>query len=255
MSKAPHIPLSSVLAQVEAVVGYLRVSASAAADSGHDDWLSCATLVDTPGRLAEVVRSTMAGRGTQQESVAASLFVQSYAFRIGALVLAPYALGLPTPGCAPADTYVRLTRHRPGAVAVTDPEVHDHSVDQLVGVLLGRHLAPLITATTSAVTIGRRLLWGNVAASCAAVFRAIEGAEGVDRVAVRDRADAFFVASASWLQGLGWFETVLAEPGERRRWQRTNCCLYYQCTGAAKCDDCSLDRLSGLSSVNVEVSA
>ncbi len=242
--------LADVLTQVEATVGYLRCSTTTVpgTTAGLEpvEWLSCAELIAEPRRLADVIRSTMPGRGTHQESVAVSLFVQSYAFRIGALVLAPYALGLPVPSCSPAHTFVRLTRHRPGGVAVTDPAVNDRSVDQLVGALLGQHLAPLIASTSSVVTIGRRLLWGNVAASCATVFRAIEGADGVDAVAVRRRAEAFLAAADSWLKGLGWFEVLPPGPApgaDQWRWQRTNCCLYYQCSGASKCDDCSLDRI------------
>lgn len=238
----PALSLAEVLASVETAVGYLRVATTVSGEDA-DDWLSCSGLIADARRLADVIRSTMAGRGTQQESVAASLFVQSYAFRVGALVLAPYALGLAVPSCSPADTFIRLTRHRPGAVAVTDPDVSEQSVEHVVGALLGQHLAPLIGTTTSIITIGRRLLWGNVAASCATVFRAIDGSAGADRAEIQRRSDLFFAAADSWLKGLGGFETVRAEPVDHWRWQRTNCCLYYQCAGASKCDDCSLDRV------------
>ncbi|MCU1392337.1 MAG: ferric iron reductase [Ilumatobacteraceae bacterium] len=237
--------LQHVLQTVERHVGYLRVATSvdddtaASPDTGVP-WHACATLIDNPKRLADLIRSTKAGRGTQQDSVAASLFVQAYAFRIGALVLAPFALGLPTPSCDPVDTFVRLGRHRPAGVAVTNDAVERRSVEQVVSELLGRHFAPLIAAATSEITIGRRLLWGNVAASCATVFRAIDGAVGTaERVAVREWADGFFLAAASWLDGLGEFEQTDLEEW---RWQRTNCCLYYQCEGGRKCDDCSLLR-------------
>jgi ferric iron reductase protein FhuF len=240
---APTSDLAAVLAAVQAAVSYLGVSTDI---SGDESWMSCSALIADPGCLADLIRSTKEGRGTEDDAVAASLFVQSYAFRVGALVLAPYALGLSTPSCFPDATLIRIGRHRPASVALTDPWVAHRTAEQIAGELLGGHMAPLVSATAAQITVGQRLLWGNVAASCATVFRAIDGSPtarsgAVGRAGIQARAGEFFAAAAAWLDGLGSFEPHIDLAGEWR-WQRTNCCLYYQCAGGSKCDDCSLTR-------------
>ena len=83
-----------------------------------------------------------------------------------------------------------------------------------------------------------------MAASCAAAFRAVEGAardrgDGAERAAVRRRAEAFF-AGAGWLEGTGRFERVEVDGRDGWFWTRTSCCLYYKVSSGATCDDCSL---------------
>jgi hypothetical protein len=105
----------------------------------------------------------------------------------------------------------------------------------------------LIDAVRARITVGERLLWGDVAASMAVIFRAVEGAVGArdERLAVRQRADAFFDRAGDRLRGLGAFELVgepdTPAPGaDGWFWGRTNCCLWYRTSNGRLCDDCSL---------------
>lgn len=229
--------LADVLSEVTSHVDYLRVSLDAPAADG---WLSCHALLADPAVLAESIRATASGRGAPKDMVAASLYVQAYAFRIATLVLGPFALGLPSPACTPEATAIRIARHRPAAVAVLHHDVTERDAKATAEALLAGHLERLIDVVADTFTVGRRLLWGNVAASCMTVFRALDGAPTADRLAVQRLATEFFAAATPWLDGLGRFDTVVARDRTGWYWTRNACCLWYQCSGGQTCDDCSL---------------
>jgi hypothetical protein len=139
-------------------------------------------------------------------------------------------------------TAFRIARDRPSAVAYLDPVP---AVDDVTDEVL-EHLSALISSVRARITVGERLLWGDVAASLAVIFRAVEGAVATrdERLAVRARADAFFDRADETLGGLGSFELVDG-PGHDGAvdgwfWARTNCCLWYRTSDGRLCDDCSL---------------
>jgi iron complex transport system ATP-binding protein len=232
--------IQSVLDAVQGRVGYLRVSTPSPDEAG---WWSCTAL--DADRLVRVVDEGVAARGDAERQVVASLFAQSYAFRVGAVSLAAYAIGLPWPSPASWDTAVRLGQGRASGLhferaVLGDPD----DARALVSALLDGHLRPFMASLREATTIGERLLRGNVAASCAAAFRAVEGAardrdDLEERAAVRRRAEAFFDL-AGWLDGAGRFEREELDGIDGWFWTRTSCCLYYKVSSGATCDDCSL---------------
>lgn len=236
--------IDHVVERVVQAVGYLKISLDAPESEG---WLCSATLIDDPPALIELIRSTASGRGAPHDAVAASLFVQGYAFRVAGLVLAPNALGLASPSCASHGVHIRIERNRPSAVAVTDHRLSQPSASELAQSLLGSHLESLISVVAEHLVVGRRMLWGNVAASIATVFRAIESSPSVDRDDVRRRAFDFFVSAEPWLDGLGGFEMVDGD----WHWTRTNCCLWYQCSGGSRCNDCSLHTVDELATIRL----
>ena len=249
MSTMETTPITypGVLATVTALVDYLRVTTdlSTVADPSQG-WIGCADLIASPQRLDELIRSTSAGRGTREEMVAASLFLHSYAFCIASAVVAPWALGLPAPSCAPANMSIKMSSDRPGQVAIADQTVADRTAWELVGELFVEHFGPLIEAVLATTTIGKRLLWGNVASACSTVFRALDGAPGADREAIQRRAADFATAAAPWIEGLGRSETVAEGGRVGWFWTRTVCCLWYRCAGGFTCDDCSLTSAEDL---------
>jgi ferric iron reductase protein FhuF len=239
-SVPPHairVPAAAVTAAVEDRVSYLRIGLSAPPEEG---WISAAALVADRSALLDQIRTTGAGRGVPDDQVAASLWFQAYAFRAALPVLAPAALGLPGLRSELSETWIRIARNRPAAVAVTSDETVDRSAAAAARDLVDGHLALVVDAVAGAVTVGRRLLWGNAAASCATVLRALESAPGADQDAVRRAAGAFFAAADPWLTGLGRFEVIQESGHEGWYWTRTNCCLWDRCDGASRCDDCSL---------------
>jgi hypothetical protein len=227
--------LADVVATVQATVSYLRT-----AGTGDEDLRRCDGFVADPSAVRRLIDQTAAGRGTGDPQVAASLFVQAYGFRIPSVALGAYALGLPTPSLAPADTAFGMARHRPATVAHLTAALQPDdaaAAARLAGAVV-THLGALIAAVRSTTTVGERLLWGNVTASCVTVFRAIEGAvPPPGRAGVRARAERFLRAEGAWA-GLG----ALA-PGSCA-FLRTNCCLWYRTTPTGDapryCDDCPL---------------
>lgn len=227
--------LDAILAEVVQHVSYLRASVTA----DGDDWIGCGVLISDPGVLDSVVRATRSGFATDDDAVAASLFAQAYAFRVAGVVLAAYALGLAIPDADPDVTAVRIDKPRPSAVAYLNPDVRRLDADALVAALLDRHLRRFVDAVHGAFRVGERLLWGNVASSCATAFRAVESS-GADSARVRDRAGEFFAAARGCFDGLGEFTTVRHAGRDGWFWDRTSCCLWFRTTSGQLCDNCSL---------------
>ena len=227
----------AIVAAVEEQVSYLRIALAGPPEEG---WIRSADLIADASLLVATIEGTREGRGAPDLQVAASLWFQAHAFRTALPVVAPYALGLPGLSADPGSTAIRIARHRPAAVAVTDPGLHVRTAEEAAHDLFARHLSPMVDAVAAAVTVGRRLLWGNAAASVATVLRALDGAPGADRPAIQGRAAALIEAAEPWIAGLGSFDLVSEGGREGWYWTRTNCCLYDRCEGASRCDDCSL---------------
>ena len=228
--------LEDVVTVVQQRVSYLRCSTTAPPEDG---WIRCADLIADPHRLRSEIDSTAAGRGTDDAQVAASLYAQSYAFRVPSIAVAAFALELPIPATDPAMTFVRLGRHRPAEVAILEPSCRTLETSAFADELLDGHLAPFVAAVRAATRVGERLLWGNVAASLATIFRALDVGPLGD-AGVRARAADFEAATSARLAGLGDYSTIVAPGAVGWYWTRTNCCLWYQTTGGFYCDDCSL---------------
>jgi iron complex transport system ATP-binding protein len=233
----PTEQLDDVVATIQTRVPYLRCTSEAPPDAG---WIGCAALIADPSLLRREVEATAAGRGTDDIAVAASLYAQAYAFRVSSIAVAAYALDLPGPTVAPDSTAVRIARHRPAELAVTDHRCARTRADDLATALFGTHLAPFVESVRATVTIGERLLWGNVAASIATVFRAVQSTGADGDPAVRARAVAFESAATPWTAGLGSWSAIELPSALGWYWNRTSCCLWYRTTGGSYCDDCSL---------------
>jgi len=228
--------LDEIAATVLERVSYLRCCFTAPPE---DSWIRSSDLIADPERLRAEIDSTAAGRGTDDAQVAASLYTQSYAFRVPSIAVAAFALELPTPSTNPAATAVRVRRHRPAEVAILDQTCHDVPTNDFVDALLDEHLAPFIAAVRATTKVGERLLWGNAAASLATIFRALDVAPFGDQT-VRARAAEFERAASRRLTGLGSYSTLDTPDAVGWYWTRTNCCLWYQTASGFMCDDCSL---------------
>lgn len=231
--------LDGVLDCVRDRVAYLCCATSAPADEG---WLACDSLIADPAALRAEIDATATGRKTTDPQVAASLFAQSYAFRVPSIAIAAWSLGLPVPSIAPQVTAIRMLRSRPAELALTDGSLMTAAVEASVIAerVFDGHLAPLIASVRAGTRIGERLLWGNAAASVATIFRAVHGDQLLGDTAVRARADEFFTAADPWLHGLGHWSTIRTTDSLGWYFDRTTCCLFYRTQGASYCDDCSL---------------
>jgi hypothetical protein len=223
--------LPDVLGEVASRVGYLRALTAVPDEEG---WVCCDAV--TPAVVDAALAGSKAGA---DRVVATSLFAQSYAFRVAAVSLAAYALGLPWPSPAAATTSVRLGNGRASMLALRGTDLGEPDDARGIAAALDAHLRPFSAAVHATTRLGARLVEGNIASSYAAAFRAVEGAakdrgDTAEREAVRGRAAAFTAAAA---HDAGAF----AVRGDEWVWVRTSCCLWYRTSGRT-CEDCSLTR-------------
>ena len=256
--------LTRTLDQVGALVSYLK------ADIGPVDctrpgpevravedglWLSCRDLVSDGSWLRRVIEGTGDAIGTDDPVVAASIFVQGYAYRMATLAVACLTVGGIVPGSEPGAMAVGLGRGRVSKVAyleptvfdlldghppsevLREPSVADRALTLILEQVVELHLRPLIALTREQVRIGERLLWGNVAASASTAFRTMEGCLGRW---VEPLGERFFELAPPELRDLGSFLSIESNGKRGWYWERTNCCLFYQIDGHPKCADCSL---------------
>ena len=230
-----------VLAAVGSRVGHLRASVGEPPEA-EEGWRACDAI--TAADLEAAIAGAGAGAGDRQ--VAVSLLVQSYAHRVAAVSLAAFAVGLPWPSPAAAATSVRLAGGRARALcfrAGTLGEAGD--VGSLVDAAFTSHLVPFVSTVRACQRLGERVIWANIAASCAAAFRAVEGSardrgDAGEQTSIRRRA-VELLEHAPWLEGTGWFDADSTDWG----WQRSACCLWYRTSGGRTCEGCSLRRQEG----------
>lgn len=218
------------------------------------EWLHCAELIANPAWLEELIAMTGRALGTDDRVVAASLFVQNYSYRVLMTAIACMTTAAVVPDGAADKMAVTLSNGRPHIVAYTEPKalvlaqgdepaavLADRGLgDSALGFLLERavdeHIAPLIASTRARSRVGRRLLWGNVAASAATAFRTMDGCLGRW---VQPLGERFFAIAPPPLQGLGSFLALEHEGKSAWYWERTNCCLHDRLPAAIRCGDCS----------------
>ena len=239
--------LQAVVDALTSTVDYLRVSV----DAPGEDWLPCEALCTDAVTLHTVVATTKSANGISAENepavsvteraaaqrgdtVAMSLFVQGYVFRAATVLIGGWLLDDVIVGGAPGGWSMALGRGRPNAVRLAGdvPVSAAASVGDVHGALIDGHLAVLIDTAHEACRVGRALLWGNVAASCAAAF----GAFAAARPGVGERAEEFFAAARPDVRDAG----RLVRVGERFAWERRSCCLWYRTDSGFMCEDCSL---------------
>ncbi|MGC8471543.1 MAG: (2Fe-2S)-binding protein [Acidimicrobiales bacterium] len=231
------IRLEEVLAAVRARVDHLRATCEdpLRAEAG---WHECDAI--GPEDLAAAIDEG-ASHTARDRTVAASLLVQSYAYRVAAVSLAAFALGLPWPSPAAAATSVRVSDGRATALRFRSTTLGEAEDAQgIAEAAFASHLVGFVSAARASQRLGERLAWANVAASSAAAFRAVEGSardrgDAGERLAIRRRADQL-LAHTPWLAGTGWFDTH----GPAWRWERSACCLWYRTSGGRTCEGCSL---------------
>jgi hypothetical protein len=272
---AARATLADALEHVAALVPYLTATIDPPGSAGTDaptdptrplptdgEWVPCRTLIDDDAWLGRIIRSTGSGLGTEDPVVAASLFVQSYSYRILTLTVGCLTATGVVPDASASHMAVGLARHWPSLVAFLDPAVlsvgtgtgtgtdgaavlrtdrdaADIALQFVIDNAVEDHLRPLLGAVTTGigVPLGQRLLWGNVAASAAVAFRTMEGCLGPW---VEDLGERFFALAPASLQGLGSYCVV--ENGDRHGWfwERTSCCLFDRLPDGVRCADCSL---------------
>ena len=248
--------LAKALSAVAEALPYLRASTGQPPDMlrpgeevGEGKWFGCDQLLADPSWLGATITATGRRLGAPGGAVAASLFVQGYAYRALTLGLSCFLLGGVLPGSRPEEMAMALSKGRPASVAYRAPRAlatgqwrpgHGGGPADFLGAFMDDavegHMRLLVSATLSCMRVGRRLLWGNIAASAAVAFRTMEGLLGAE---VKPLGEKFFALAPSELQGLGNFATLEHAGRGAWYWERRNCCLYDRLPGKVRCTDCS----------------
>ena len=131
-----------------------------------------------PDRLASAVAATPDVRGSDPQ-VQASLWWLGYSYRVAGGTLAAWIVAgsAPDPSIV-AGCGVGVGRGRPSSLVVGPDAVEIHELDVLVERLFAGHLDRLAEVLRARHPIGRRLVWGNAAASIASCFGAVAAAAG-----------------------------------------------------------------------------
>lgn len=231
---------AEALDAVTRAVDYIRVTVG----PGGDDWLPAGPLVHHPDALYDTMRTTMEGRGIDRDDIGMSLLVQGYAFRIASVAIGAWLVGGGAEhggvvDVAPGNVSIQFGRNRPNAVllghagwaaapAADWPDLHRHLIDE--------HLAVLVDTARRACRVGARMLWSNVASSCASSFGAFMPSMEDRLDWLRAEAQRFFATARPELAAGGEVVPI----GPLWAWQRHACCLYYQHAAGSRCSDCSL---------------
>jgi ferric iron reductase protein FhuF len=235
-----------LIATIQQRVSYLRCAVLDETHDGSgglnaDGWFRVSDLCADADRVESLIHTTGQARGAEDAQVAASLFVQSVAFRLASVAAAGWALGAPSTTLDPAQVAFRITRNRPGELGVWSTEVVSHDASSLAAALIDGLVSPMIAVVRRRIQVGERMLFGNAASSIASVFRAVQSTGPLGDAEVRSRALELFAAHPR-LHELGTWATIETDVSLGWFWDRGNCCLWYRSTEAEGryCDDCSL---------------
>jgi hypothetical protein len=220
-------------------------------------------LVDGPG-LLQKVRAFGRAAGTDESAVAASLLLQAWAVSVTRAAIASLVGARRVPDLAASNTVLSVDREgrpvgaslltprfaalagdeeaatAPGAVLVNDDEA---LFAWARARLFDGHLGPLVEAIHDLAPVGRRLLWGNVAAAAAGGFAVLSNQAPYHREPDRLIGDAQRLLdspdSPTW--GLAEVFGVPHDGGTRLFVRRQTCCLRYRLPDAPPtCLSCRL---------------
>jgi ferric iron reductase protein FhuF len=226
---------AEALGRLTDVADWMRWRLRTPGDALAEGELACATLASSPEVVGRAIETSADVRGTDDPVVLASLWWQGYAYRVGGTALACWLLTGTAPDVRAQGMAVGVARGRPSSVAYTSGE-GTGDVGTLVEWLFAGHLDPVAASLREGHRIGTGLVWGNVAAACAAGAGAVREAAGPRW---HDGLAAFLAAAPHDLDGLGAWE-----PTPTWAYHRRTCCLWWKTTTSAGtlCSDCSLHR-------------
>jgi ferric iron reductase protein FhuF len=209
--------------------------------------------------LAGAVETFAGGVGTDEQAVAASLFAQAWAVSVTRAAIACLAGERRVPDVAAANSAlvfdgtgrpVGVVLNAPRFAAVAgDAACSDPAAEPVADLaalcawtrrqVFGRHLGPLVEALTAFAPVGRRLLWGNVAAACAGGFAVLSG-RGMDAGRLVVDAATFLDPPDAPTRGLAHLVPVEHDGRTYLFVRRETCCLYNRLPGAPSCLSCRL---------------
>jgi hypothetical protein len=220
-------------------------------------------LQDGPG-LFRAVRAFGRASGTDETAVAASLLCQAWAVNVTRAAIACLVAVRRMPDVSSSNTILLIDRDgRPAGATLVSPrfaalagdeEAASDPLAELVADddelfawtrarLFDGHFAPLVEALHDLVPVGRRLLWGNVAAATAGGFAALSTLDHYpfDPEHLLPEAARLLDQPGSPTEGLAELFPVPHDGGTRLFVRRQTCCLRYRLPDAPPtCLSCRL---------------
>jgi ferric iron reductase protein FhuF len=220
-------------------------------------------LQDRPG-LFRAVRAFGRSAGTDETAVAASLFGQAWAVSVTRAAIACLVGARRVPDMASSNTILlfdgagrptgaTLVTTRYAAVAGDDDAAADPRAEIVAdddglfawtrARLFDGHLDPLVEALHDLAPVGRRLLWGNVAAAVAGGFAALSALDHhpFDPEHLMPEAVRLLDGPGSPTEGLAELFPMPHDGGTRLFVRRQTCCLRYRLPDAPPtCLSCRL---------------
>ena len=220
-------------------------------------------LLRDAGALRRAVRAFGRAVGTDETAVAASLLLQAWAVSVTRPAIAGLVGSRRVPDLAASNTILHFDEtQRPTGTALVTPrfavvegdeaaaDSRAESVandDALFAWVRSRlfdgHLGPLVEALHDVAPVGRRLLWGNVAAATAGAFAALTALEPhpFDPEHVLPEAARLLDWPGSPTAGLAELFSVTRHGATRLFVRRATCCLRYRLPDAPPtCLSCRL---------------
>lgn len=258
-SPANSSPLGNTLRDLGAAADRLTLAAPPGLREAPAGW-----LVQDPAGLYRAVRAFGRSSGTDETAVATSLFVQAWAVNITRAAVACLVGARRVPDMASSNSVLLLDDdYRPTGVTLVAPRYaavagdEEAEADPWADVvsdddalfewtrarLFDGHLGPLVEALHDLAPVGRRLLWGNVAAATAGAFAALSALPDrpFDPDHLLPEAVRLLDAPGAPTAGLAEVFPVPHDGGTRLFVRRQTCCLRYRLPDAPPtCLSCRL---------------
>jgi ferric iron reductase protein FhuF len=221
-------------------------------------------LMQDPAGLFRVIRAFGRSAGTDETVVATSLFSQAWAVSATRAAIACLVGARRVPDVASSNSVLLLDHQsRPAGISLAAPRFaavaddDDAAADPYAEVvpdddalfdwtrsrLFDGHLAPLVEALHELAPVGRRLLWGNVAAAVAGGFAALSALprHPFDPDHLLPEAARLLDVPGAPTEGLAELFPVAHDGGTRLFVRRLTCCLRYRLPDAPPtCLSCRL---------------
>lgn len=213
----------------------------------------------TDAQIERAVAARGAGLRTSEEKIAANMWLQWYAYRMAAPLLAAWMLHRRIPDVSASNIAFRFDGEgRPVYIAMVEPRCAglpgDHVDDlelshvsdllpEIVRVLLDQHLLPLMERVRARYRFGAPISKGTIASQIGMALTFVDAHSAVPWEQIATDAICFFDLTRPIIDGQGRSGDIICTeiPGRvGMTFRRGTCCLVYRAPDRQMCGGCPL---------------